>query len=271
MRRLPSREIALGAILVAVLVVGLHGRGLLAEQGPPAGPTPAPTAGATQDPALAPITDDSQKAFWNVDHSMIEVAPEKRFINPDAGLTEEQRAQRIAEGRERQRQFVRDFSASGEPRSLPRMTIEPYAGPAPPLEISTERAIRIVVAAVTSVDFRPDGAQGPQTSNATLEVKDVLKGPGGLRSLLVTQTGGPVLTTQGPALMQLSSSELMLPGDEVLVFLYDHGPGLPLTAAGVVFFIDGAAMVGISSGLGAQVEGKTQAEVVSLVKAALHP
>jgi hypothetical protein len=59
-------------------------RGLLAEEGT-----------FPNSASLRQIFDDDEKLFRNVDHSKIEVAPEKKFDNPDAGLTEEQRMQKI--------------------------------------------------------------------------------------------------------------------------------------------------------------------------------
>ena len=255
------RLFATGLLIAAVVVASLEARGLLAEDRDSPG---------HRDSTRSTV-EDSEKGFWNVDHSGIQVAPEKQFVNPDAGLTDEQRMQRVKDARSRQAEFVKAFNASrADPRSLRKVTIQAHAGSAGSLEEAADRANLIAVGTVKAVEFRPEDADGPARSLATVSLREVLKGPTGLTSVAVTQTGGSALSAEGPVLVQISNSELLLPGDEALLMLVEvAGRSLAQSNVGVVFFENGLARTQASSPLQGQLGGKTQAEIIAQVKAAI--
>jgi hypothetical protein len=154
---LVSRRPKLLALLAATIVLAaIVTTTLLAEE---------------RDDGQAPIASEDEKLFWHIDHSQFQVAPEKRPMNPDAGLTNEQRMQRIEDGRAMQRNFATGFLPSGgDPRGLQRMTIEPYSAGYASLEVSVDRAHLILVGKVTAVEFRGDDSNDGAHSRARVAV-----------------------------------------------------------------------------------------------------
>lgn len=110
------------------------------------------------------------------------------------------------------------FVASGaSARALQRLNFNSYdPGPAT-LSAASERAISIVVGRVTATTFSPNGAGLPIT-DSTVAVDRVVAGDVA-SSIHVFQLGGPMESDHGPVLAQLEVDEVLLPGDNVVLFL----------------------------------------------------
>jgi hypothetical protein len=191
------------AVLPLVLALGLVVWLIFSDQ---AAPLRADEPAKLTDPV--PAVDNSAaedgKLFPSVDHSQIQVAPEKQFVNPDAGLTSAERLAKIEAGRARQREFFDQFVASGQdPRSLPRISVSPYSGPIASLEETVATADAIVVGTVSRQEFSRSG-EGLERSRASISVDTIIEDSTSLPDeLVIEQTGGPVLGQNGPALFQL--------------------------------------------------------------------
>jgi hypothetical protein len=78
-----------------------------------------------------------------------------------------------------------------------------------------------------------------------------------------------MITSDGPALVQLSMDELLLPGDEVLLMLVKvEDMMLTTPGTGIVFFEDGIARPEAASLIRDQIAGLPRAAVIAQVKAA---
>jgi hypothetical protein len=151
------------------------------------------------------------------------------------------------------------------------MTVPQSDNPVRSLEASVEHASLIAIGKVESVEYRPEEPGFPASSRATVRLREVLKGPSVLASVVVAQIGGPVLTPEGPALSQGSTHELLLPGDEALLMLVEAGGrNLTLGRVGIVFLSNGVARPEESSPLRSQFEGRTEADVVARVRAVIN-
>ena len=257
MRVLPSRTTKLLALLAATIVLaGIGSTTLLAED-----------EGAVQ------TVSKGDEASSQIDYSQFQVAPEKRPMNPDAGLTDEQRMQKIEDGRAMQRNFATGFLANGgDPRALQRVAIEPYSAGYASLELSVERAHRILVGKVNSVAYQAEDGIGLTYSLANVSVSKVIKGTSGQTKVTVRQTGGPMITNEGPALVQLSTGELLLPGDEVLLMLFEvEGINIALDGTGIVFFDEGFARPMAASLIKDQLAGLRQATVIDQIQGLVKP
>ena len=179
--------------------------------------------------------------------------------------------QRHADLMARQRNFVTEFMASGtDPRSLRKMTIPASGGSGDQsLKTTADRANLIAIGTVESVQYRSEELS--PISEANVRLREVLKGASDSPLIVVTQIGGPVLSTAGPVLMQTSRDEVLLPGDEVLLMLVrsSDGRNSALGGVGIVFFSNGLARPEASSPLASQIEGKRQTDVIVQVKSAI--
>lgn len=114
--------------------------------------------------------------------------------------------------------FLNEFAASGaSARSLPRKNFSSYnRGPAT-LSAAKAEVVAIVVGRVTATTFSPDGA-GLPIADSTVSVDRVVVGslPA---TIHVLQLGGPMRSDTGPVLAQVEVDEVLLPGDNVVLFL----------------------------------------------------
>lgn len=114
--------------------------------------------------------------------------------------------------------FLNQFVASGaSARSLPRKNVSSYdRGPAT-LSTASKAAAAILVGRVTATSFSPNGA-GLPIADSTVTVDRMVAGnvPS---TIHVFQLGGPMQSDTGPVLAQLEVDEVLLPGDNVVLFL----------------------------------------------------
>ena len=240
-----------------ILLAGVGATTLLAEEGE--GPDT--------------IRSEEAESVEQIDYSQFQVAPEKRLINPDAGLTDEQRRQKVEDARARQRNFATGFIPNGgDPRALKRFSIDPYSAGHTSLELSVERAHLIVVGRVAAVEYRADDSNDGAHSRAKDAVSEVIRGPAGLTSVEVRQFGSQMITNEGPALVQQSTGELLLPGDEVLLMLIEvEGMNLALDGTGIIFFDGGIARPMAASLIKDQLTGLPRSTVIERIEVLVAP
>jgi hypothetical protein len=212
--------------------------------------------------------EEDGKLFPSVDHSQIQVAPEKQAGARRPASDAEYQAQ-IDAGRARQRDFFDQFVASGQdPRSLPRISVSPYSGPVASLKETVATTDAIVVGTVSRQEFSRPG-DGPEMSRVRVSVDTIIEDSALLPDeLVIDQTGGPVLGQSGPALFQLDVDELMLKGDKVVLFLRSgNGRMWTLPGSGIVFIQDGLAVPEASNRFGADIRGLTLPQLLALIDA----
>jgi hypothetical protein len=138
--------------------------------------------------------------------------------------------------------YLRDFVASGrDPHTLPRLWIEATSDAPESLAVAA-RAAEVVFVGVVSKTTFDSGPDGLPVAHSTVRVTDVLKGsPAG--EVQVQQAGGPVPQPNGTGgLAQLTTDELILPGDQVVIlgsFRSDLGAYQTSPTAGVYFVREG--------------------------------
>jgi hypothetical protein len=218
--------------------------------------------------------EEDGKLFPFVDHSQIQVAPEKQGGARRPASDAEYQAQ-IEAGRARQRDFFDQFVASGQdPRSLPRVSIshiDCWCPPVTNLRETIAAAHAVVLGTVSRVEFSHDNGLG--RSRASISVERVIKDAALPRDLVVTQIGGPVIVGNGtpsgqPALGQMENDELLLKGDKVLLFLrVGDGSASTLPGAGIIFIHDGLAVPEAANRFGADIRGLTLAQLLALIEA----
>jgi hypothetical protein len=169
--------------------------------------------------------------------------------NPDAGLTDAQRAAEVAATHAANDQFLRNFVAQhGNPHSLPVIRVGTWAAPPPTLAAAASRAQTIVHGTVQDVTFVPNPSGGLPIATAHVQVLETIKGQAS-QVISVGQLGGPVAQKTGGALAELDSDELVLPGDEVVLLLQPTGSsGVSRTVlGGGVYFVRNGVVTGESS------------------------
>lgn len=114
--------------------------------------------------------------------------------------------------------FLSQFAASGAgAQSLPRKNFTAYnPGPAT-LSDASKKAVAIVVGRVTATSFSPNGAQLP-IADSTVAIDRSVVGTVAA-TIHVFQAGGPMQSDTGHVLAQLAVDEVLLPGDNVVLFL----------------------------------------------------
>jgi hypothetical protein len=225
-------------------------------------------------PAVDNSAAEDGKLFPSIDHSQIQVAPEKQSGPRRPASDAEYKAQ-IDAGRAKQRDFFEQFVASGQdPRSLPRASISHIDCWCPPmtnLQETIAAAHAVVVGTVSRVEFTYDNGLG--RSRASISVEKIIKNGALPRDLVVTQIGGPVIVGNGtpsgqPALGQMENDELLLKGDKAVLFLRTHsGHTTTLPDSGIVFIQDGLAVPEAASRFGADIRGLTLPQLLALIDA----
>lgn len=150
----------------------------------------------------------------------------------------------VAAGDARQQQYLREFVASGnDPRSLPREFVSGTSGEPDTLRGVIAASAVIVRAQVVRTEFVHQPRDLPLTVS-TVRVSEVARGSAVGSELKVVQRGGPVPqpNRQGGALAQLETDELLLTGDDVVLFLRAEprvGGYMTIGAAGIYFIRNG--------------------------------
>jgi hypothetical protein len=140
-------------------------------------------------------------------------------------------------------QYLKNFVASGRnPRSLQRIEIA-ASGDLPETLAEAVGAAQLVARASVIHTTFVSGADGFPLSTSTLRLVEVLKAPASQSvgtEIQVLQVGGPVPQPMpmGGGLAQLTTDELVLAGDDVIIlanFRPDLGAFQPLWGAGILF------------------------------------
>ena len=172
----------------------------------------------------------------------------KAAPNPEAGLTDSQREAIHAAAHARNAAYLANFVAQHrDPHSLPVVWVDDWAAPPPTLQAAARAAQVIVLGQVLGVDFAENPSGGLPIATTRVQVARAIKGQAP-SVVSVTQLGGPVAQAQGGALAELSSDELVLPGDQVVLLLTRPSAGGPLrtVTGGGVYFIRGGVIAGES-------------------------
>jgi len=168
---------------------------------------------------------------------------DKFGADPWAGLSDDEKQGQVDAPHSENDRFLEEFNAAGrDPRQLARIApIDGWAAPPATLKEAVAEANLVVVGRVTAISFaRHEGGLVPRAT-VTLNVDATMKGDTGSQ-LIITQLGGPVVWADEAREGRLVSvdSELMLPGDEVLVLLASGGGAYsPVKAAGIYFLANG--------------------------------
>ena len=177
--------------------------------------------------------------------------------NPDAGLTDAQRAASIAQLKERNAAGVEDFVKEGrDPRGLPVVDMETYSPGAVSPEEAQAQAEAMVEAIVVGVTYVPS-TDGLTESRATVKVSQVMKGQSS-GVVVIEQIGGPAWSPSGGELQQLEGDPLLLPGQHVLLLLRSgSSPSEYRTVygAGVYLVTDKGIQAPHSNAFGSRVNG----------------
>lgn len=181
----------------------------------------------------------------------------------------------VTASRAQHRQYLRDFIASGaDPRSLPRVLI-PATAPVPEsLSEAVRRADVIVRGRVLSTSFAIPADDNVPLATSTVQVVETVKQrqSGVCARLSVLQRGGPVPQANGGGLAQLSTDELILAGDEVILLLQYRedlgGSYRPVPGAGTYFVSNGRVVPEHSNRFGATVVGQPTAAFMAALRAA---
>lgn len=193
--------------------------------------------------------------------------------NPEAGMTDEERLALHAEAHAINARYLADFNArNGDPRSLPVVEVESYAGPS---AVTLDEAVReselIIRGKVVGVTFEsaPGGGMPLATSSVEVTASLVGDGPGAVK---VFQEGGPVAQGDGGGLVQDDVDPILMPGDSVILLLtYDKKLGAYRTRPGVgvnVIEADGMVRAQEANPFADEINGLKAADFVRKIEAA---
>lgn len=154
----------------------------------------------------------------------------------------------VASAQQRHVEYLREFISSGhDPRALPRITISATAPRLATLEAAVAEADVIIRGRVESISFRP-GTSGVPVATATIRMSEWIKGISPEEdAVTVRQIGGPVPQPSGGGLAQLETDELILPGDDVFLFLtsrLETAPDYQTIPTAGIYFVHPAGLVG---------------------------
>lgn len=190
--------------------------------------------------------------------------------DPLAGLSDAQRQQLVDRAHQLESEWARDFLASGKDlRSLPPVMIEAWAAPETSLGEATAKADIVVHGQVERTEFvlSTDGAL--PTARSTVRILETGKGNTTAATLTLEQVGGPVLWANGGegGLAYLDTDELVLGGDEVVLWLTREGGGYQaIPGRGVYFVREGRVVPARSNQFGIDLAGLTAMEVLARVR-----
>jgi hypothetical protein len=165
--------------------------------------------------------------------------------NPWAGLSDAQRQAMVDQTHTQNVKYLQDFEARhGDPRSLPVIKIDTFAGVPTSFGIAAAQAAVVMQGVVGAVHFTADPNGNMPQMTASVSVSTVGRGVLGGSAILVQQPGGPVAQPNGGgALVRLDGEELILTGDQVVLLLNPTQPGgnqyRPVFGAGVMFVRNG--------------------------------
>jgi hypothetical protein len=145
----------------------------------------------------------------------------KHPANPWAGMTAAQKQATVDQTHAQNVKYLQDFEARhGDPGSLPVIKIASYQGSPATLGAAAAQASVIVRGVVQEVHFSADPQGNIPQMTATVHVQAVGKGSVATPTIVVKQIGGPVAQPGGRgALVRLDEEELILSGDEVVLFV----------------------------------------------------
>lgn len=198
---------------------------------------------------------------------------DKFGTDPWAGLSDDEKQGQVDALHSENDAFLEEFNAAGrDPRQLTRTElIDGWAVAPATLEEAVAAADLVVVGKVAAVSFAPhEGGLVPRAT-VTLDVETAIKGKAGSQ-VITTQLGGPVVWADEAREGRLVSvdSELLLPGDEVLVFLANSGGAhSPVKAAGIYFLANGSVRPEEHNPFYAEVAGLGTAAWLDKVKEAI--
>ena len=171
-------------------------------------------------------------------------------------------------------QYLKNFVASGrDPRSLQRIEIAASGGIPQTLAEAVGAAQLVARASVIRTTF-VSRADGFPLATSTLRLVEVLKAPASQSvgmEIQVLQAGGPVPQPMpmGGGLAQLTTDELVLAGDDVII-LANFRPDLavfqPLWGAGILFNKNGRIVPEESNRFGHSLARATPAEVLATMR-----
>jgi hypothetical protein len=144
----------------------------------------------------------------------------KVFSFPDAGLSDEERLARIAELRERNAEWTRQFVEKGmDPKNLAIDNLDTYSAGAASISEARTQSQFVIEGEVVSTTYVPEPGN-LTTSIAIVKVVRTARGSIGTSEIEVLQVGGPEWTEDGRGvLQQLSGDPLLLPGDRVVLLM----------------------------------------------------
>lgn len=191
----------------------------------------------------------------------------KNVVNPDAGLSDAQRAAMQKAAHVRNDLYLKDFVVKHrDPHTLPVVEVPTYAAPPTDLAQARSAAALVVVGKVSDVTFQSSPSGGMPLATATIAVERIVKGQAG-STLVVRQLGGPVAQGSGGALAEFDTDHLLLPGDHVLLMLSRGATDpfyRPLLGVGVnQIRADGTVVAEESNPFRGFISGRTVAEVVA--------
>lgn len=210
-------------------------------------------------------------ASWAASAANQAAAPTPKPLPPAGPSTAVEFDARVAAGDARQQQYVREFVALGkDPRSLPRGFIGGSSGDPLTLRDAISRSDVIVRAQVVRTEFVAQPRDLPLTIS-TVRVTGVARGSAVGSELKVVQRGGPVPqpNSAGGALAQLETDELLLTGDDVVLFLRAEprlGGYQTIGASGIYFIRNGGLIPEEHNPFARTILAKTWPELAALVR-----
>ncbi len=177
--------------------------------------------------------------------------------NPDAGLSDADRANIISQLKDRNAKWVQDFVDQGrDPRTLPVVELPTWSAGARSLAEARAQSRVVIAGIVASTTYHPD-PNGLTESVTSVQVNRVAKGATP-PIIEVRQVGGPAWSPSGGELQQLEGDPLLLPGQDVVLLLRSGPSGAgyqTVYGAGVYFVTDAGVEAPDSNAFGASING----------------
>lgn len=196
--------------------------------------------------------------------------PPPPFVRPP----EDEYLRQIAAARQREEQLLLDFAASGrDPRSLPRLNIEAYYPGMKSLADAVGAADLIFVGTAQGVQFAKNPSGGLPIASVTIQPREVVKGRGANPVVTLVQLGGPIPQPNNTiALAQLDTDELVLSGDELVLFAQRQADGSlrAVPGSGIYIVANGRIRVRQHHPLELAVSGLSLPEFLNRVRAEIR-
>lgn len=189
--------------------------------------------------------------------------------NPWANKSDAERQADVDAAHERNDDYLRGFVASGrDPRDLPVLWIPSYAAPLPSLRSSVAAADVILRGVVADTAFEVNPSGGMPIALSAVRVSTVAKGTASPEMIVLRQSGGPVAQEIDGALVQLDTGELILPGDDVVLFLQrvDDAQFRAQAGTGVYFIRSGLTYPEAANPFADEVAYRKVTDVIALIQ-----